>query len=95
MAGMRVLWFERDGNRFLPPQHWSRDAAALTKLPADEQKEWQALWVRVPELSSVVPTSQEKGRRWHYTIQQPPELGLAHSTVASMRSARSRIVRIP
>ncbi len=39
-------------------QHWKecpdvggiRDAAALAKLPADEQKEWQALWARVPEL---------------------------------------------
>jgi tetratricopeptide (TPR) repeat protein len=39
-------------------QHWKecpdlaviRDAAALAKLPADEQKEWQALWARVAEL---------------------------------------------
>ena len=29
-----------------------RDAAALAKLPADEQKEWQALWARVAELES-------------------------------------------
>jgi tetratricopeptide (TPR) repeat protein len=41
-------------------QHWKdcpdlpgiRDAAMLTKLPADEQKEWQALWARVTELES-------------------------------------------
>jgi formylglycine-generating enzyme required for sulfatase activity/tetratricopeptide (TPR) repeat protein len=50
-----------------------RDAAALAKLPADEQKRWQALWAQVPELSAVVPTSKEKGRRWHYTREQPAE----------------------
>ena len=39
-------------------EHWKecgdlagiRDAAALAKLPAGEQKEWQALWARVAEL---------------------------------------------
>jgi hypothetical protein len=50
-----------------------RDAASLAKLPADEQKQWQALWARVPELWSMVPTAKEKGRRWHYTIEQPAE----------------------
>jgi 4-alpha-glucanotransferase len=30
LAGLRVLWFERDGMRFLPPQQWSSDAAAVT-----------------------------------------------------------------
>jgi 4-alpha-glucanotransferase len=30
LAGMRVLWFERDGTRFRPPQHWSHDAVAMT-----------------------------------------------------------------
>lgn len=28
--GMRVLWFERDGRRFLPPDSWSVEAAAMT-----------------------------------------------------------------
>jgi len=28
--GMQVLWFERGKNRFLPPQDWSADAAAMT-----------------------------------------------------------------
>jgi 4-alpha-glucanotransferase len=30
LAGLRVLWFERDGMRFLPPQHWGPDAVAVT-----------------------------------------------------------------
>jgi 4-alpha-glucanotransferase len=30
LAGLRVLWFERDGMRFLPPQHWNHDAVAMT-----------------------------------------------------------------
>ena len=30
MLGMEVLWFQRDGRRFLAPEHWSREAAALT-----------------------------------------------------------------
>jgi 4-alpha-glucanotransferase len=30
LAGMRVLWFERDGMRFIPPQHWDSDAVAMT-----------------------------------------------------------------
>jgi formylglycine-generating enzyme required for sulfatase activity/tetratricopeptide (TPR) repeat protein len=50
-----------------------RDAAGLANLPPDEQKQWQALWAQVPEVRAVVPTSQEKGRRWHYTTEQPAE----------------------
>jgi 4-alpha-glucanotransferase len=30
LAGMRVMWFERDGARWIHPRHWSRDAAAMT-----------------------------------------------------------------
>jgi 4-alpha-glucanotransferase len=30
ILGMRVLWFERDAERFLPPRSWPRHAAALT-----------------------------------------------------------------
>jgi len=30
VAGMRVLWFERDGDRFIAPWHWSADAVAMT-----------------------------------------------------------------
>lgn len=30
LAGMRVLWFERQGNSFVPPSHWHRSAVAMT-----------------------------------------------------------------
>jgi 4-alpha-glucanotransferase len=30
IAGLRVLWFERRGPRFTPPQRWHRSAAAMT-----------------------------------------------------------------
>jgi 4-alpha-glucanotransferase len=30
VLGMRVLWFERDGDRFTPPGSWSRKAVAMT-----------------------------------------------------------------
>ncbi|HYZ34894.1 MAG TPA: 4-alpha-glucanotransferase, partial [Crenalkalicoccus sp.] len=30
ILGMRVLWFERDGERFTQPRTWSRSAAAMT-----------------------------------------------------------------
>ncbi|MDQ0836995.1 4-alpha-glucanotransferase [Sphingomonas faeni] len=30
MLGMRVLWFERDAEGFVPPSKWSRDAVAMT-----------------------------------------------------------------
>jgi 4-alpha-glucanotransferase len=30
MLGMRVLWFERDGDRFLPPSRWDTMAAGLS-----------------------------------------------------------------
>jgi 4-alpha-glucanotransferase len=30
ILGMRILWFERDGARFLPPDEWRRDATAMT-----------------------------------------------------------------
>jgi 4-alpha-glucanotransferase len=30
ILGMRVLWFERDKDRFIPPERWDTHAAALT-----------------------------------------------------------------
>jgi len=30
IAGMDVLWFRRDGSRFLPPDEWRNDAVAMT-----------------------------------------------------------------
>ena len=30
VAGMDVLWFQRNGNRFLPPGEWRNDAVAMT-----------------------------------------------------------------
>ncbi len=30
IAGMDVLWFQRDGRKFLPPAKWRRDAVAMT-----------------------------------------------------------------
>jgi 4-alpha-glucanotransferase len=30
IAGMSILWFERDGPRFVPPAHWRPDTAGLT-----------------------------------------------------------------
>jgi len=30
IAGMDVLWFQRDGRKFLPPTKWRRDAVAMT-----------------------------------------------------------------
>ena len=30
IAGMDVLWFERDGDRFMPPHEWRDDAVAMT-----------------------------------------------------------------
>src|SRR5262249_4204959 len=30
IAGMRVLWFERKDERFLPPKQWDRSAVAMT-----------------------------------------------------------------
>jgi 4-alpha-glucanotransferase len=30
LMGLRVLWFEMEGDRFRPPSHWTRDAAAMT-----------------------------------------------------------------
>ena len=30
IAGMDVLWFQRDGRKFMPPEKWRRDAVAMT-----------------------------------------------------------------
>ncbi len=30
IAGLRVLWFEREGQTFKPPAHWTRTAVAMT-----------------------------------------------------------------
>jgi 4-alpha-glucanotransferase len=30
IAGMDVMWFQRDGNRFLPPDEWRDDAVAMS-----------------------------------------------------------------
>src|SRR5262249_30117308 len=35
--------------------------------------QWQALWARVPEVRTVVPTSKEQGQKWRYTTQKPAE----------------------
>src|SRR5262249_49528042 len=50
-----------------------RDAAALAKLPAGEQKEWQGPGAGVPEVWLVVPTSKEQGQKWRYTTDPPAE----------------------
>jgi hypothetical protein len=57
--------------------HWQKDTdlagirdAAMAQLSADEQKEWQALWARMP-VKTVVPTSKEEGQMWRYTTKQP------------------------
>jgi serine/threonine protein kinase/formylglycine-generating enzyme required for sulfatase activity/WD40 repeat protein len=50
-----------------------RDEAALAKLPADERNEWQALWARVPDVRTVVPTSKEAGQKWRYTTEKPAD----------------------
>jgi 4-alpha-glucanotransferase len=30
IAGLRVMWFERDGQKFNPPAHWTKTAVAMT-----------------------------------------------------------------
>jgi WD40 repeat protein/tetratricopeptide (TPR) repeat protein len=52
-----------------------RDAAALAKLPAEEQKEWRALWARVPGLSRGVPTWLEERQTWSYAANPLAEGG--------------------
>jgi hypothetical protein len=50
-----------------------RDPAALAKLPADERKQWEALWAKVPELRTAVPTANEAQHKWRYTSEEPAE----------------------
>jgi hypothetical protein len=50
-----------------------RDPAALSKLSVDEQKEWQALWAKVPEIRTAVPTAIEGQHKWRYTTEEPAE----------------------
>jgi serine/threonine protein kinase/formylglycine-generating enzyme required for sulfatase activity/tetratricopeptide (TPR) repeat protein len=49
------------------------DATALARIPVDEQKEWAALWARVPDVRTVVPTSKDEGQKWRYTTKQPAD----------------------
>ena len=48
-----------------------RDAAALAKLPADEQKEWQALWARAAELESRAEDIQQRLRAESALVPMP------------------------
>ena len=70
MAGMRVLWFERDArNAFQPPQAWSADAMAMTSthdLPtvAGWWRERDIDWMQqLARKSRHADTSQERAAR--------------------------------
>jgi len=65
IAGMRVLWFEKEGSRFVPPDRWDRSAVALTTthdLPT------VAGWWRGDDIgpraaAGVLPESPARARR--------------------------------
>jgi 4-alpha-glucanotransferase len=64
--GMRVLWFERERNRFAPPQAWSADTAAMTSthdLPTVAGW-WRGTDIEVRSQIGLVPDPEkEKAER--------------------------------
>ena len=62
---MRVLWFERERNRFAPPQTWPADAAAMTSthdLPTVAGW-WRGTDIEVRSRIGLVPRRKEQAER--------------------------------
>ena len=60
--GMRVLWFERERNRFAPPQTWPADAAAMTSthdLPTVAGW-WRGTDIEVRSRIGLVPAPEKE-----------------------------------
>jgi 4-alpha-glucanotransferase len=74
LMGIRVLWFERDGDRFRPPEHWSRHAIATTDthdLPTvagwwnARDVKWRAeLDLLAPDVSADQENAARAHERW-------------------------------
>jgi 4-alpha-glucanotransferase len=58
IAGLRVLWFERKGKHFKPPQQWTKTAAAMTTTH---------------DLPSVAGWWQETDIGWHERLNMSDE----------------------
>lgn len=81
VAGIRVLWFQRDKQNFLPPAAWSRQAIAVTTthdLPtvagwwSGADLAWRERLGHLPQglPAALTQRSQERSQLWHGLVQQ-------------------------
>jgi 4-alpha-glucanotransferase len=90
ILGMRVLWFEREGDgRFIPPERWDGQAAALTTthdLPtvagwwAGRDIEWTAQLRRKSRLGSIGAERRERQKDRALLWSALTESGCARGT---------------
>jgi 4-alpha-glucanotransferase len=90
ILGMRVLWFEREGDgRFIPPERWDGQAAALTTthdLPtvagwwAGRDIEWAAKLRRKSRLGSIGAERRERQKDRALLWSALTESGCARGT---------------
>jgi thiol-disulfide isomerase/thioredoxin len=79
-------------------QHWKdcpdlagiRDAPILTKLPADEQKEWQAMWARATEMESRADELLKRLRAESARVPVPGLKTTAPTSKTESTASRSR-----
>jgi 4-alpha-glucanotransferase len=73
VAGMRVMWFERDGDRFRPPSQWTRQAVAMTSthdLPtvagwwAGRDLDWRARLDKPMQASDLTDRARDREALW-------------------------------
>jgi 4-alpha-glucanotransferase len=69
VAGMRVLWFEKEGSRFVPPDRWDRSAVALTTthdLPTVAGW-WRGADIETRAAAAMLREPAERARRTRQT----------------------------
>jgi glycogen operon protein len=102
----RVLWFERDGPGFIPPQHWPAEAAACVSthdLPTlrgwwqgEDIAEREALGLLTPEAAAAARAERAEDRaRLLAALDLPPEEALPAAAIhGHVAGAPSRILMI-
>jgi 4-alpha-glucanotransferase len=102
IAGLRVMWFERDGDRFTPPQSWTPSAVAMTTthdLPTVAGW-WEGTdlgWRERLQMGRDTPAQREADRRalWCAFVESgaatapPPQDGAAATYAAAAHLGRA------
>jgi len=90
--GMRVLWFEKEGDRFVPPDRWDRSAVALTTthdLPTVAGW-WRGADIGTRAVAGMLPEPAERARRTRQAERTALWRAFRGASVASGRQPASQ-----